>query len=216
MITLDLLKTANLISESEHKNPSKTTLDLIENISNDVVTKWMVRDLPDKFNGIFQILPGVNNLLSKLNSDDSFQLALLTGNYAVNANLKLIAAGVQNNIFKQNGSDSISELFADYSVDPREPDAGNFHGSFGSDHYVRRKLPPIAVERFQKISKEPFETIIIGDTPLDVDCAHFNNLKCVAVATGKFTSDELKNFSPELLLEDFSDTDKVLEQLKNL
>merc|ERR1719210_2669828 len=93
MITLDLLKTANLISESEHKNPSKTTLDLIENISNDIVTKWMVRDLPDKFNGIFQILPGVNKLLSKLDSDDSFQLALLTGNYAVNANLKLIAAG---------------------------------------------------------------------------------------------------------------------------
>ena len=56
----------------------------------------------------------------------------------------------------------------------------------------------------------------LGDTPLDIDCAHFNNLKCVAVATGKFSSSELKDYSPELLLEDFSDTEKVVEQLKNL
>ena len=112
------------------------------------------------------VLPGVPELLGELAG--SATLALLTGNYEPVARLKLARAGV-------------GRWFA-----PRK-------GAFGSDAEDRVALPPIARRR-AGTSGHPFpreRTIVIGDTPRDIACAHADDLRCIAVATGPFKADEL-------------------------
>jgi phosphoglycolate phosphatase-like HAD superfamily hydrolase len=113
------------------------------------------------------VLPGVPELLGEL-AGGSATLALLTGNYEPVARLKLARAGV-------------GRWFA-----PRK-------GAFGSDAEDRVALPPIARRR-AGTPGHPFpreRTIVIGDTPRDIACAHADDLRCIAVATGPFKADEL-------------------------
>merc|ERR1712010_307970 len=114
----------------------------------------------------------VNDLLERLSTNDiNCRIALLTGNYAVNAKLKLQGADISTNYFqfdKTVKSDTILKL--DDQCDPAAfPNSKTrFIGSFGSDSRVRRDLPPIACKRFQEIlGHDNFDAIIIGDTPKD-------------------------------------------------
>jgi phosphoglycolate phosphatase len=115
------------------------------------------------------LLPGVRELLGWLSGLENVKLALLTGNFEPVARLKLARAG-------------IGKFFA----------AGQ--GAFGSDAEDRTVLPAIARRRAGTIdSPYPREkTIVIGDTPLDIECARADGLRCVAVATGPYTLDQLR------------------------
>lgn len=53
--------------------------------------------------------------------------------------------------------------------------------------------------RFNQIDN----VIIVGDTPRDVSVAKKFNFQVVSVASGKFSSEELKTFKPDLVLKDF-------------
>jgi phosphoglycolate phosphatase-like HAD superfamily hydrolase len=57
-------------------------------------------------------------------------------------------------------------------------------------------LPPIARRRAGEVaglaSSWPREqTVVIGDTPRDIACAHADDLRCVAVTTGTYSAPEL-------------------------
>ena len=54
---------------------------------------------------------------------------------------------------------------------------------------------------------------IIGDTPLDVDCARACGAVAVAVATGRHAVEELAGSAPDVLLPDFSDFAAALAAL---
>ncbi len=89
-------------------------------------------------------------------------------------------------------------------------------GAFGSDDADRRRLPAIARARAHTLVGREFpcdRVIIIGDTPLDVDCARACGAVAVAVATGQHRLDELSACTPDLLFPDFSDADAVLHAL---
>ena len=47
--------------------------------------------------------------------------------------------------------------------------------------------------------------MLIGDTPLDVDAAHANGARAVAVATGRFAVPELERSGADAVLADLSD-----------
>jgi phosphoglycolate phosphatase-like HAD superfamily hydrolase len=69
-------------------------------------------------------------------------------------------------------------------------------GGFGSDSEDRTMLPPIARRRAGEeaglTTSWPRErTVVIGDTPRDVACAHADDVRCVAVTTGPHTREEL-------------------------
>jgi phosphoglycolate phosphatase len=53
------------------------------------------------------------------------------------------------------------------------------------------------------------EILVIGDTPLDVECARAIGARVVAVATGVHSREELAATSPDLLLDDLSDAAEV-------
>jgi phosphoglycolate phosphatase-like HAD superfamily hydrolase len=59
----------------------------------------------------------------------------------------------------------------------------------------------------------PERITLIGDTPLDIEAAHANGARALAVATGPYTVEELEQAEPEAALKDLSDTAAVLAAL---
>ena len=89
-------------------------------------------------------------------------------------------------------------------------------GAFGSDDHDRRRLPAIACGRVRALigHEIPFERVtIIGDTPLDVDCARGCGAVAVAVATGNYPQPELAACGTDLLFGEFSDVGRVVQAL---
>ena len=115
------------------------------------------------------VIPGIPELLVSLFYDDDVRVALLTGNFEPIARIKLARAG-------------IGKYFP----------VGQ--GAFGSDAEDRAELPAIARRRAGQddVPQPPGETVVIGDTPLDIVCAHADGVRCVAVATGPFGVEELQ------------------------
>jgi len=136
-----------------------------------------------------QIMPGIPEVLRMLSERDDALVGLLTGNIEPGARVKLRPTG----------------LWPLFRV-----------GAFGSDDAERRRLPAIACARARTLTGRdfPFERVtIIGDTPLDVDCARACGARAIAVATGFHSGDELAACEPDLLFGDFSDVECVLDAL---
>jgi phosphoglycolate phosphatase len=135
------------------------------------------------------VLPGIADVVRALSVRDDAVVGLLTGNIETGARVKLRATG----------------LFPLFRV-----------GAYGSDSMDRRRLPAVACERARKlVGREfPFDRVtIIGDTPLDVDCARACGAVAVAVATGNHRHGELAACAPDLLFTDFSDVAGALAAL---
>jgi phosphoglycolate phosphatase len=135
------------------------------------------------------IMPGVGELVRTLAARDDALVGLLTGNIEAGARVKLRPTG----------------LLDHFRV-----------GAFGSDDMDRRRLPAIACERAHRLTGRRFafeEVTIIGDTPLDVDCARACGAVAVAVATGFHPAEELRACAPDLFFVDFSDVATTLAAL---
>jgi len=59
----------------------------------------------------------------------------------------------------------------------------------------------------------PADTVLVGDTPLDVDAAHAAGARIVAVATGPYTARELEQAGADTVLDDLTDLDALLTGL---
>jgi phosphoglycolate phosphatase-like HAD superfamily hydrolase len=137
------------------------------------------------------VKPGIQELLNELSRENGFVLGLLTGNIEEGARIKL-------------GRFGLNEFF---SV-----------GAFGSDSEYRNDLLPIAVDRLAREHgvKVAFkDCLVIGDTPLDVECAKVHGAGSLAVATGPYALEILNETEPELALPDLSDTREVMAWLLN-
>jgi phosphoglycolate phosphatase len=92
-------------------------------------------------------------------------------------------------------------------------------GAYGSDSPRRSDLPAIAKCRCEAafgVSIPLSDCIVIGDTPRDFEAARCNRMKCILVATGRYSLEELSNCHPDLCLPDLTDTAAVLEMLLNI
>lgn len=72
-------------------------------------------------------------------------------------------------------------------------------GGFADDHEDRNQIAAIARDRGSRISKRKLrgeEILVIGDTPLDVACAKAIEAKSLAVATGSYRVDQLREHTP--------------------
>lgn len=135
-------------------------------------------------------LSGVKVLVEALHAQPAWVQGLLTGNYEPTGLLKVAHAGLDQDRFRVNA-------FAD-------------HGE------TRRDLPPVAMHRYAELTGrriDPGSVTIIGDTPLDIDCAHHNGCRCLAVATGMHPADELRAAKADHVVEDLSDVGAVLAWL---
>jgi phosphoglycolate phosphatase len=136
------------------------------------------------------LYPGIRELLAALaERSREVCVALLTGNIAGGAQLKLRSARIDH--FFQ-------------------------FGAFGSDCERRDGLPAIAVERAVDRTGRRFagrDIIVIGDTPSDVTCGQALGVFTVAVATGRHSTADLLEAGAHVALADLADTNVVLEIL---
>ncbi len=81
-------------------------------------------------------------------------------------------------------------------------------GAFADDSEIRNDLGPVALQRAMEhagATFAPHDVYIIGDTPHDIACGKVIGAKTIAVATGKFSIDELQQHDPDYSLPTLSD-----------
>jgi phosphoglycolate phosphatase len=135
------------------------------------------------------VLPGVAALLDELHGRTGVGVGLLTGNFEQGAEIKL----------------SHFVLWRRFSF-----------GAFGDDHVDRRDLVPVALARARAAGHPTpplSRVVIIGDTPLDVDCAHAHGARAIGVATGGFSRADLEAAGADLVVDSLADVDPVLAWL---
>jgi phosphoglycolate phosphatase-like HAD superfamily hydrolase len=139
--------------------------------------------------GTKAVMPGVAPLLEAAASHPLLHLALLTGNYRAAAQVKLEHFG----------------LWDYFSF-----------GAFSDDAADRNALVPIAQARGEAagLARDAYaRVVVIGDTPHDIACAAAAGARSIAVATGGHTTAELSAAGADVVLDDLSDTGRVLDLL---
>jgi phosphoglycolate phosphatase len=148
-----------------------------------------LRHLPEslrKHEGI--VLPGIRELLERLQKAEGIALGLLTGNIRDGARCKLSFYGLWD--YFPFGA------FAD--------------GIHDRDDVARGAL--VEVARHIRREIHPSSIWVIGDTPLDVKCARAIGAKAVAVATGWHPVEELEASGADWVLNDLSEPRHLLAQ----
>lgn len=136
-----------------------------------------------------KLLPGVVELLGRLQTRPHIVLALLTGNLARGAKLKLTHYGVWD--------------FFEF-------------GAFADDHHDRNELGPFARTRAREkhgIEFAPEQVDVIGDTPSDIECGKAIGARTIAIATGTWPRAELAKHAPDFLLDDLADVEGTIARL---
>jgi phosphoglycolate phosphatase len=135
------------------------------------------------------LLEGIRELLQELSERSEVMLGLLTGNFEASGRHKLLLPEI-NHYFP--------------------------FGAFADDGLSRNDLPAVAVEKAYQLTGAKFfnhDIIIIGDTEHDIACARVLNAKSIAVATGTYSTEELKKHHPHVLYENLGRTDVVLSEI---
>lgn len=132
-------------------------------------------------------LPGAREAIAALAELDDVVQSLLTGNLKPNAAVKLGAFGLL----------------------PAELDLEI--GAYGSDDRHRPALVSIARERAAgRHGKAPAQTVLIGDTPLDVAAGRAGGARVVGVATGLYGAEALAEAGADAVLDDLLDTEAAV------
>jgi phosphoglycolate phosphatase len=145
------------------------------------------RDVPGKC-----VLPGVVPLLEALRAESDTVVALLTGNLAISARLKL----------------EQFDLWQYFQA-----------GAFGDDAPERNGLVPVAAARVEALGYGPIlpgHTVVVGDTPHDVACAGSAGARSLGVATGHSSVADLDAAGADAVFTDLSQTAQVLDVIKTL
>lgn len=135
------------------------------------------------------VLPGVAALLDELGGRPEIATGLLTGNFREGAAVKL-------------GHFQLWDRFR--------------FGAFGDDHVDRRALVPVALARAREAGvtvADPADVVIIGDTPLDIDCAKANGARAIGVATGPFDRAALHAAGADLAVDTLEDVAQIIDWL---
>jgi phosphoglycolate phosphatase len=86
-------------------------------------------------------------------------------------------------------------------------------GAYGDVHEVRAELVAVARQAASRAYGADFSgssTVLVGDTPLDVEAALATGARVVAVATGSYPAADLTAAGAEVVLPDLTDTARVL------
>ena len=127
------------------------------------------------------VMPGIRELLDRLQPRPDVWLGLVTGNVADGARLKL----------------EYFDLWRYFRC-----------GAFGDDAADRNVLVPVAVERARQEGMPPLppdRIFVVGDTPHDIACARAVGAVPVGVATGSYTVGDLRDCGADIVFPDLSD-----------
>lgn len=137
------------------------------------------------------LFPGVRELLESLSANPHIILGLVTGNVEACAWIKLRQFNLHNHFLL---------------------------GAFGNEHADRNEIARLAMKRVTaRLRPGQFikARFLIGDTPNDIAAAHAIAATPIAVATGKFTVEALKNAGAMVALSDLSNTAALMDRILN-
>ncbi|WP_329453419.1 haloacid dehalogenase-like hydrolase (plasmid) [Streptomyces sp. NBC_01724] len=139
------------------------------------------------------VLPGVADVLRALAADPSVCSSVLTGNITANAHVKLGAFGL----------DALLHMDV---------------GGYGEDAEERAGLVDAARTRVNAAHgfATGTATVLIGDTPRDVEAARTGGARCVAVASGIHSADELRSSGADFVLPDLTDAVGLVAYLRTI
>ena len=132
------------------------------------------------------LCPGIQKLLQILEKRPDVVLGLLTGNWKSSAFIKLRHFSIDH-YFKI--------------------------GAFADDSEKRDELAPYAIKRLEeayRVSIQSSQVYVIGDTPLDIQCARPHRVRTIAVATGFHSITELETEKPDYIFENFRHPEKLV------
>ena len=143
----------------------------------------------------YEVLSGAKEILTETAKQPNFINALLTGNLSVAAEIKLRSVGLWQ--FFENAPNAFGEI--SHERKDLAIEAGNlFRQKYDFDF-------------------SPEQFIVIGDTPNDILCARHFGAKCVAVLTGRNqTREKLEIENPDIVIDDLTDTKKLLHIFSRL
>jgi phosphoglycolate phosphatase len=136
-----------------------------------------------------RVLAGAQAALRACRAEPRIHQSLLTGNVFPLAELKMSVFGLAEHL--------------DLRI-----------GAYGGDSVERTELPPHAWARAERVLHHRFtgaETVIVGDTLLDVATGLAVDANVVAVATGSATESELRAAGAHVVLPDLTDTCAVVD-----
>lgn len=136
-----------------------------------------------------QILPGIQEILTRMKAKPNRVLALLTGNVERGAKLKLGRYGLWD--------------FFEF-------------GAFADDHHDRNQLGAFARARAQEKHGHEFDAAqidVIGDTGHDIACGKVFGARTIAVATGSWPRQKLSTHQPDFLFDDLGNVNEVIRTL---
>ncbi|MBB6431367.1 HAD family hydrolase [Algisphaera agarilytica] len=123
-----------------------------------------------------RVMPGAVAWVKRLAEIENVTLGLVTGNFASAAAVKIPAIGLDFSVFKANGFGGTGERRADLVG------------------IARLRCPQAKIE----------STLIIGDTPRDIECARANGCPSLIVATGDYDADQLREAGAEDVVSDLT------------
>lgn len=140
-----------------------------------------------------RLLPGVRETVQRLVARTDVIVGLLTGNFREGVEAKFAAADLDTGLFAV--------------------------GAFAEDGQCRSDLVHAAVLQVTARMGEPCspaQIILVGDTPRDVECAHQAGCRVLAVATGRYTLEELLACGPDAAVKDLTDTARLEELIRQV
>ncbi|MFB7470771.1 HAD family hydrolase [Kitasatospora sp. NPDC056184] len=167
----------------------------VSEVEPDLVTAELtsqLHGLATELRTVGRVLPGVVETLRALGAEREVAQSVLTGNVRANAALKLGLFGLAE--------------FMDLAV-----------GAYGDDAHERAVLVPVARRRAAAAYGHGFEaaaTVLIGDTPRDVQAGRAGGARVVAVASGASSAAELRAAGADAVLADLRDTAAVLRAVR--
>lgn len=174
-----------IIEEFMDNHKIKKDKDKISKIIDIMVKEFEKENLDDSF-----LMEGVSEILERFRSDEDIIIGLVTGNIEDIAYTKL-------KHFKID----------DYFI----------LGGFGHSSVIRSDLVDIALKHAEKlfgnISKN--DVFIIGDTIHDIKAAKDAGVKVIAVSSGTYNYNSLKDKEPDYIFNDLKDTNKIIDVIKN-
>jgi phosphoglycolate phosphatase len=143
-----------------------------------------------------RILPGAAQALAALaalarDGDGPVIQSLLTGNIPALARVKLAALGLTSHL--------------DLTI-----------GAYGDLSSIRADLVPVARRNASVRYGGDFAgrgTVLVGDTPSDIEAAAAHGARAVGVATGRFTERQLAGAGADAVLPDLTDTGAVIKAI---
>jgi phosphoglycolate phosphatase-like HAD superfamily hydrolase len=179
----------SILDDILRKHGHSMDVSLLERLR-DRYIEFLAEEIHAAGTGVKDVMPGIRPLLDTLSERENVWLGLLTGNFIEGARIKL-------------------EYFDLCKYFPC--------GAFGGDAHSRYDLVPIATQRARECGGPdvtPANILVVGDTPNDVECALVAGATPVAVATGGYSVDQLREHGATITFEDLSNTQAFLDLLR--